>query len=160
MDLPLNNLHVVSFTCFVFARYMQSNGVQTIQNVSPVTHMVLCMSGTYQQVKGRWSACSHPASTAALPCILIPKSSLLLDQTKLSKKFPSLRWANVCCRILLSSLGRVLMLWFSYHPWNPFLIAIVFTDGFLVFLCPLPWNLRFWCSFYLSNFTSIYLKIF
>lgn len=91
VDLPLNNLHVVSFTCFVFARYVQSNGVQTIQNVSPVTHMVLCMSGTYQQVKGRWSACSHPASTAALPCILIPKSSLLLDQTKLSKKFPSLR---------------------------------------------------------------------
>lgn len=62
-----------------------------MQNLSPVTHTVLCMSGIYRQVKGRRSVCSGPASTAAFLFLLMPKSSLLLDQTKLSKKFQSLR---------------------------------------------------------------------
>lgn len=78
-----------SLVCF--ARYRQLNGAQMMLNLSPVTHVVLCMSGTCQQVKESQSVCSSPASTAALPHLLMPKSSLLLDLTELSKKFQSLR---------------------------------------------------------------------
>ena len=81
---------------FIPRRFVQLRGIPMTASWFPVAQTVLCTNGVCPQERERPSACSSPAATTASPSPLTAKSSLLLGQTRLSRRLQIPQWVCPC----------------------------------------------------------------